>query len=51
MKTIKLIILHLLIPIVLFAENKHIYFVVDGSGSMEGVHLQEAKNSMQNIAK
>lgn len=51
MKTIKLIILHLLIPIVLFAENKHIYFVVDGSGSMEGVPLQEAKNSMQNIAK
>jgi len=51
MKTLKLIIFYLLIPIMLLAEDGYIYFVVDGSGSMKGVPLQEAKDAMQKMAK
>ena len=51
MKILKLVILYLCIPVILLGQDKHIYFVVDGSGSMGGVPLQEAKNAMQKMAK
>jgi len=51
MKTIKLIILSLLAPIILLAEEGYIYFVVDGSASMSGVSLQESKDAMTKMAK
>lgn len=51
MKSLKIALLYICIPLVLVAQEKHIYFVVDGSGSMSGVPLQEAKNAMQKMGK
>ena len=51
MKKIKIALLYIFVPFILMAESGYNYFVVDGSGSMHGVGLLEAKNAMQKIGK
>jgi len=50
MKKLKLILMFICLSSFLVAEEGYIYFVVDGSGSMKGTPLLEAKNSMQKMA-
>lgn len=47
----KIAFIFLTITLFLFGEGKHIIFVLDGSGSMYGVPLQQAKDSMRKTAK
>lgn len=51
MRRLRWLILCICLPLFVLAEEGYIYFVVDGSGSMHGVPLQEAKNAMQKMAK
>ena len=51
MKRYKLIFLFWFLPKLVFAEQSYIIFVVDGSGSMDGTSMLEAKNAMIKTAK
>lgn len=51
MKTRQILVMLIWLPIMLLAQDGRIYFVVDGSGSMSGVPLQESKNAMLKMGK